>query len=413
MTFHSSRRYYCVAVHSSVAGFLVQSGDLTYFEWSHNYWQDPERHVLSLSFEDNPKVAIRSSVRVPPWFSNLLPEGVLRNWIARHYGINPAREMEVLARIGADLPGAVRIWEIREEPHFNWEDSDFIDAEADPSSALENSAFRFSLAGVQPKFSMLAEHDRLTLPLLHESGDWIVKTPDSNFPLVPLNEYATMSFARDVGIDVPEFRMLHRDELTALPTGIWIPGEEFAFAIRRFDRKQGGRVHMEDLAQVKAVYPDRKYEGNYETVAALVYRGHDRESLRRFVRRLVFSILVGNSDMHLKNVSLLYESPTVPILSPAYDLVSTCAYFPEQQTTEEIGLKLGGSRARARLRRNSFYSLARHLGIDFDELFEWIRADMDVVLEKLDGAIARYGALENHKSWLAAEVPSKVGVLRS
>jgi len=75
-------------------------------------------------------------------------------------------------------------------------------------------------------------------------------------------------------------------------------------------------VHIEDLAQVRNVYPENKYLGNYETVAALAYRGHDLNSLREFARRLAFTILIANDDAHLKNWSLIYTDPRVPCLAP-------------------------------------------------------------------------------------------------
>ena len=115
---------------------------------------------------------------------------------------------------------------------------------------------------------MLAKGDRLTLPAFGVGGDWIVKLPDQTYPDVPRNEFTMMSLAASVGIAVPPVRLVHRDELDGLPPDVWTSREEWAYAIRRFDRDaHRDSVHIEDLAQVRNVYPEDKYLGNYETVA--------------------------------------------------------------------------------------------------------------------------------------------------
>lgn len=71
-------------------GVLVQRGDHTRFVFDPEYWLDPDRAVLGLRFEEHPGEGLSSALRLPPWFSNLLPESeVLRGWIARDRGANP------------------------------------------------------------------------------------------------------------------------------------------------------------------------------------------------------------------------------------------------------------------------------------------------------------------------------------
>lgn len=127
----------------------------------------------------------------------------------------------------------------------------------------------------------------------------------------------------------------------------------FDSIVRGFPIGSRDTVHIEDLAQVKDVYPHEKYHGSFETIAALVYRGHDLFALREFARRLAFCVMIGNGDAHLKNWSLIYLDKRVPTLSPAYDLVSTAPYTQEFGR-EDIGLKLGGSRRFETVRLSSF-----------------------------------------------------------
>jgi serine/threonine-protein kinase HipA len=348
------------------AGTIQRTGDRTRFSLDPDYREDPDHAVLGLVFEDRPERIHVATVRVASWFSNLLPEGRIRDWIAAERGVNKQREMELLAQVGRDLPGAVRVLPDREVP-------------ADPIGS--DHGIRFSLAGVGMKFSMLRRGDRLTMPAHDEGGDWIVKTPDTRFRDVPLNEFAMMSLARAVGIDVPEIMLVPRERVDErLPASVWPEHEEFAYAIRRFDRDDHrGLVHIEDLAQVRNVYPEQKYKGNFETVASLIYRGRDTESLLEFTRRLTFSVLISNGDYHLKNWSLIYRDGRIPALAPAYDLVSTAHYFVGERV-EDLGLKFGGSKDFYRVTLATFRRLRERLDAHGADLAECAAATVERTL---------------------------------
>jgi serine/threonine-protein kinase HipA len=172
-----------------------------------------------------------------------------------------------------------------------------------------------------------------------------------------------MSLAGAAGIEVPELRLVHRDQLSRLPEYVWPGTEEWAYAVRRFDRAEGRvAVHIEDLAQVTNVYPEEKYRGNYETVASLLYRRHDTSALVQFARRLAFMVVIGNGDGHLKNWSLIYRDPRRPTLAPAYDLVATAPYRVNG-AAEDLALKFGGSRLFSRVTLRLFSRLERRLGV--------------------------------------------------
>lgn len=338
-------QHYGVWLSETRVGHITQRGDYTRFSIDEEYVRNPYRPVLGLVFEQDLLKPHTSALRLPPWFSNLLPEGVLRTWVADDRGVSADREMELLAQVGHDLPGAVKVLPLTPEgEEIPW--PEHVPEGTAVLRDLESSTgWRFSLAGVQLKFSMLDDRDRLTMPAFGEGGDWIVKLPDRQYPDVPRNEFAMMSLAAMAGIEVPEIKLVHRDQIEGLPSGVWPGVEEWAYAIRRFDRLEDGRgrIHIEDLAQVCNVYPNRKYSGNYESVASLIYRRRDLAGLREFTRRLAFIILISNGDAHLKNWSLIYRDTRIPALSPAYDLVSTAAYRIGEEP-EDLGLKFGGSK---------------------------------------------------------------------
>ena len=244
------------------------------------------------------------------------------------------REVDLLAEIGRDLPGAVTVLPLPpDQVPGSGEPAPGQDAARRPHQPPGDRG-RFSLAGVQLKLSMVAAGDRLVVPLGGTLGDWIVKFPDATLPHLPVVEFATMELARRSGIDVPQIRLLTRDALPDTPDTLWGGREEVACAIRRSDRgPDRSLVHIEDFAQVGGIFPEDKDAGSYESLAALVHRGQDDASLRELVRRLAFNVLVDNSDAHLKNWSLLYADPRRPRLSPAYDLVSVAPYPTSGGTT--------------------------------------------------------------------------------
>ncbi len=381
---------HAVLLHGRRIGTLCQRGDFTRFVLNESYLDDAHRPVLGLRFEENLRRPYSSALRLPRWFSNLLPEGPLREWIAQDRGVSLDREMELLAQVGHDLPGAVQVMPA-DGPDDEWEwhgesEAEHVDR---VGSALRDTPWRFSLAGVALKFSMLAQGDRLTVPSFGVHGDWLVKFPDNRYHNVPRNEFAMMSLARSVGIDVPDVRLVHRDELDGVPPRMWPDSEEWAYAVRRFDRLSDGHrtlVHIEDFAQVRDKYPEAKYEGTFETVAALAHRGHDVSALAEAVRRIAFCVVIGNGDAHLKNWSLIYRDKRTPALSPAYDMVATAPYAPMGET-EDLGLKLCGSRRFDDVSPEKFKQLQHRL----ERRLGSIDADLEsIAVETARGVLLRW-----------------------
>jgi serine/threonine-protein kinase HipA len=337
-----------VRLHGRQIGVINRlAGDRQIFAFEQDYIDDPQRPTLSLSFKGRTGglVTVLRPVprRVPPFFSNLLPEGHLREYLARLAGVNPEREFFLLAVLGADLPGALVIAPF--EGDAKEEDDDHRDGgDAHRKDDRQRDAvLRFSLAGVQLKFSAIMEASGgLTVPAGGMGGSWIIKLPSSRFAAVPENELAMLELARRAGIVVPENRLVEVSEIKGLPEEARAPGGK-ALAVQRFDRGPGGTlVHMEDFAQVFGRYPQDKYHSHsYANIASVLWAESGEDSVAEFVRRLVFSVVIGNADMHLKNWSLLYPDERKPILSPGYDFVATIPYIPN----DTLALSFGGSRS--------------------------------------------------------------------
>ena len=316
-----------------IGTLALLAGDRTLFAFNQTHIDDPNRPILSLSFKDSLGELITNlrptQTRVPPFFANLLPEGPLREYLAQRAGINVQREFYLLWVLGRDLPGAVMI---RPPDGDAWPpDGDHADDEhADDDRRTK--ALRFSLAGIQLKFSAVMEATGgLTIPVEGVGGSWIVKLPSSRFEGVPENEYAMMTLAHAVGIDASEVQLRALDEISGLPEDIYrLRGS--ALAVKRFDRTSGGAVHIEDFAQVFSVYPEDKYKrASYRNIAEVIWVEVGEGGIAEFVRRLVFNTLIGNTDMHLKNWSLIYPDGRNAALSPGYDFVSTIPYVADDK----------------------------------------------------------------------------------
>lgn len=310
------------------------------FSFDEDYINDPHRPILSLSYKGLKGGLVSSTriynLRLPPFFSNLLPEGHLRAYLAKRAEVKPEQEFFLLAALGSDLPGAVLVTP---------EESSVIDDEVvqqKNKKNLNDTLLKFSLAGVQLKFSAIMETSGgLTIPADGRGGSWIVKLPSAQFEAVPENEFVMLALAKAIGIELPKNYLLDTNEIEGLPKDSqYIAGK--VLAVERFDRKENQRIHMEDFAQIFGQYPEGKYENqSYANIAAVLWAEIGEEAAYEFVRRLVFSILIGNADMHLKNWSLLYPDTRLPVLSPAYDLVSTIPYIQD----DHLALNFGDSRS--------------------------------------------------------------------
>ncbi len=331
-------------------------GDRYLFSFEQDYIDDPNRPTLSLSFKGQggglviPARAV--TARLPVFFSNLLPEGHLREYLAVRAGVKPQREFFLLAVLGADLPGALLVTPLDQLK----QDTAGHEAERDQRERIPQAALRFSLAGVQLKFSAVLEAaGGLSIPADGMGGSWIVKLPSGRFASVPENEYAMMALAREVGIVVPRTELINIRDIRGLPEDAGTM-EGKALAVQRFDRGANGEaIHMEDFAQVFGLYPDDKYhQRSYSNIAAALWMETGEAGTYEFLRRLVFSVLIGNGDMHLKNWSLLYPDRRAPVLSPAYDFVSTLPYLPK----DGLALTFGGSRSLSEITTDQVRRLA-------------------------------------------------------
>ena len=209
-----------------------------------------------------------------------------------------------------------------------------------------------TITGVQSKLSLGILKDKkntsIRLTILDLWGNYIFKPPVEIYAQMPEIEDLTMHLASIYGINtVPH-------SLIRMASG------EPAYISRRIDRLKKVKFHMEDMCQLTGRLTEYKYKGSIEEISRIISQfssnpGFDLISLFEIV---LFSYLVGNADMHLKNFSLIYKDDLI-MLAPAYDLLSTKLLISEE---EDSALTMNGKKRNFTL--NDFKIFAEYLEIN-------------------------------------------------
>ncbi|TIO04827.1 type II toxin-antitoxin system HipA family toxin [Mesorhizobium sp.] len=368
-------------------GVLTRDRDrATAFVVDEVYLRNPERPTLSLSWlvpGDEATTRARLAARgdkiglhghLPPWFSGLLPEGALRDLVITEMGPGNHDQFDLLTRLGADLPGAILIAPETDTPAsagpLRLESVQGLDL------VRPEGMVKFSLAGVQLKFAAVAIGNRLTVPARAGESRCILKVPTARYPGLPEAEFAAMTLCRMIGVNTADCRLISTDAVEAIPKAFLKEGKQ-AFVADRFDRPGGNkRIHMEDAAQIVGATGERKYTmATYETVLNMIRRFSTdwRADVFEGLRRIVADILIGNGDNHLKNWSFWFPHNREIRLSPAYDIVPTIFFAPN----DNLALRFAGTHTFANVTFKRFRRVADFLKLDPD----WIEREMKAVVE--------------------------------
>ncbi len=289
---------------------------------------------------------------VPPFFAGLLPEGVRLGVVTASTKTSVDDHFTLLLAIGADTTGNVRVVPAsatppEREPMFApARDTDFHAVFRRLTGSVE--ADPVGISGVQPKVSAAM----WSTPARTETGPAILKlNPPAGFPRLVENEHFFMQMAADCGLRAATTQLIHDAHGRS------------ALLVDRFDRRGDVRIAQEDACQVAAVYPAAKYRLHAQTAIASLADtcarggGSRAAAALDLLQIVVFSWLIGNGDLHGKNLSIYcpdgFWRPT-----PAYDLLTTQPYTGWR---DPMALPLYG-RAN-RFNRNHFLEAAARLGL--------------------------------------------------
>lgn len=300
-------------------------------------------------------------------FGGLLPEGDVREVLARNLGISEGNDYGLLEEVGGDVAGAITLLPDGVEPQPE-PTSDPLDDERlvqllnelpqRPLAADANEGIRLSLAGAQPKLPVIiADDGRMALPTNSAAPTThILKPEPKRFRGLVDNEAFCMALAR--ACELPVAQIKKAQTASGMPFLI----------VERYDRDLTAdpirRLHQEDFCQALGLPADKKYQqegGPTVAQSAELIRSCTpipAQELPRLIRAVAFNWIVGNCDAHGKNYSLLYDQGA-PTLAPLYDIVSTVVY-PE--LTTRMAMSIDGARTLEEVDDRSWVKLAADAG---------------------------------------------------
>ncbi|MCX2934811.1 type II toxin-antitoxin system HipA family toxin [Mycobacterium sp. CVI_P3] len=305
---------------------------------------------------------------VPPFFAGLLPEGVRLGVVTSSMKTSADDHLTLLLAIGADTIGNIRVFPAGVEPvqplplFEPARDTDFRAVFAKLTGSVH--ADPVGLAGVQPKVSAAM----LSTPTQTRAGPAILKLNPAQYPLLVENEHFFMRMASACGLRAAATALLHDAQ------------GHSALLVSRFDRVEGRRIPQEDACQVAGLYPASKYRIKTETALTTLSDACGRGggsrviALLELLKVVVFSWLIGNGDLHGKNMSI-YNPDGVWQPTPAYDLLCTQPYAG---WNDPMALDLYG-RAN-RLTRADFIDAGTRLGIRTRAIANMIDAIIDTAV---------------------------------
>jgi len=339
-----------------------------------------EDDLLQLTFQyDNNAINKRSvvplSVRLPvrtesyphilayPFFENLTPEGEPFELLTKDH-VSGNKVFSILNKFGGDCAGAVAFYETVPEIKYtppreitSGEIAKIIDnLPQDPLLTGIDNPPRLSLAGAQSKFAVYKSDNRYYRSEDNYPTTHIIKITNKRFPDLLENELFCMKLARIILSKIPEVELMEAENRPYLE-------------ITRFDRyiknRIISRIHQEDFCQALGLVSGKKYQKGGGAKLKECYNVINEFSesrltdIIRFTEWIVFNYLIGNTDAHAKNLSLLH-SDTGIILAPFYDLLSTEVY-PEKIVDHEIAMLINGKGKYNSLRPKDFIALFENL----------------------------------------------------
>lgn len=330
---------------------------------------------------------------IGPFMSGLLPENteVLAR-IGRMNHVSPNNPMAVLSVIGEDCPGALAFissdrtsldfLHLRE--HGNdilWLDDQelasrisILRRDRGATGRVAGDPGQFSLAGAQPKMAVYERDGRIGVPGGLIPTTTILKPEMPGLEGQLQNEHFCLRLAREVGLPAADSRVLHF-------------GDQSVIAVSRFDRVmlEDGKVvrlHQEDMCQALAIMPDRKYQkeggpGIADICTKVLSRASDPDDAYSFVRSVMLNTIIGGTDAHGKNFSILLGPDSVR-LAPLYDINSLMPYA-EFSSRSRLSMSVGGHYEIGSIQPRHWEREAVKAGLDPERVLSDYRYMVDIL----------------------------------
>lgn len=372
-----------LAVQIEVKGAFKQVGEIVgtssddaRFTYTESYLKDPESRAVSISMPLEQQSFSVESTR--NFFEGLLPEGFTRRCVAEWLHRDEKDYLAILAGLGQECLGAIKIIDESRAvlpskyKELTSEEVKKLAQEGATESAEMVTKSHLSLTGASGKVGLYYDEqkDKWYLPIGEAPSTHIVKQSHIRLKRIVANEQLCLLTAKNLGIEIPQSFIIKTESNEA---------EDVLFATKRYDRRMQSngrklngmnipyRLHQEDFSQALGIPASEKYEkdgGSYLSKMFGILRDYSASPIEDQLKLwdiCVFNFLIGNTDNHIKNLSLLYGKDLKTIrLAPAYDIVSTMIY---ESSTENIALSIGGDYSIRKITEESFAKEATKAGL--------------------------------------------------
>ncbi|MGN1165213.1 MAG: HipA domain-containing protein [Lachnospiraceae bacterium] len=346
------------------------------FTYADAYLENTEHRAISIGLPLGEKTFNAKRTRI--FFEGLLPEGFTRKCVAEWMHMDENDYVSILAGLGKECLGAIKIVDESEEtimPEYcelSGKEVYALASEGATESAELVTKSHLSLTGASGKVGLYynEKEKKWYLPIGEAPSTHIVKQSHVRLKKIVANKQLCLLTAKYLGIEIPESFIVTTD----------VNDEEAVlFATKRYDRRfvEDGkrlngmsiprRLHQKDFAQALGIAASDKYEKNGEGYMKKLFdvlRAYSADPMTDSLKLwdiCVFNYLIGNTDNHIKNLSLLYGEDLKSIrLAPAYDIVSTMIY---KSSTENMALSVNGICNINEITRESFEKEASQVGI--------------------------------------------------
>ncbi|MGN0437534.1 MAG: HipA domain-containing protein [Lachnospiraceae bacterium] len=373
------------------------------FSYAKEYYMDGKHRPISIHLPFSDVVFSPETTRI--FFEGLLPERYTRRCVAGWMHTDENDYLTLLSGLGKECLGAIRIIEENQtetEPLYKKLTVDEVKQlarEGATEAAELVTKAHLSLTGASGKVGLYYDEalNDWYLPCGSAPSTHIVKQSHVRLDGIVTNEQLCLMTAKNMGIEVPDSFVVN------VGNG---QDEDVLFATRRYDRiqkenakKVNGftipyRLHQEDFSQAMGISSINKYERNHAGYLKKMFEILRKYSSDPIADQLklwdicVFHYLIGNTDNHIKNVSLLYGEDLQSIrLAPAYDIISTVIY---ESSTRDMAFSIGQEYDIDKITRDSFRQEARNIGLGermamkhFDQLTDSFSDSLEIACEQL------------------------------
>jgi serine/threonine-protein kinase HipA len=311
-------------------------------------------------------------------WDNRVPEDKILNVLSRKLQIPVSNPFELLRTIGGDCAGAVSLFKdgaLPQKPEmYSYETltNDHLikiikELPENPFMA-DAAGIRLSLAGAQEKLPVALKDNKIRISMNGAPSSHILKTPIKDLHGTVENETFCMMLAKRMGLTVPDVKIIKINEMPL-------------YIIDRYDRKMENgqiiRLRQEDFCQALNVNAQLKYTPTLEMCFSLIRNetAFQVKDIKRLLQLIIFNGLIGNSDAHAKNISLIHgENGTT--IAPFYDLLSTYVY----PYAKKMAMKIGGGRHFQFLEPEHFERFSKDISIKYKVVKETILTMADKIV---------------------------------